>query len=200
VDQNPYVANDLVIRHEERPVFLTGGTEVKFEGEMQARLALEYMRVRSYPLYLDGAGEGIWRPEYGGLTRIVALRFDLQAELESGHALSSSLVLQGARNTFTGMTPTYFPAVTIGGTYRYRFPFGLTAGAEVKVVARQTTDAAAARTIPAFTLVDLTATYTIVRDLTVNGTLQNLLNPSYSWWEGYRAQPRGVAVSLSHSW
>jgi len=54
--------------------------------------------------------------------------------------------------------------------------------------------------MPAFALVDLTASYVVTSGLTLTGTLRNLFNSSYSWWEGYLAQPRGVVVSLSHDW
>jgi hypothetical protein len=200
LEQNPYIINDVTIRHEERPIYLTGGAEVDIATGVKARMAMEYLRVRSFPLYVDEALEGLWRPEYGGVTRIVTLRWDLEAEIGGGHTVSSSLTFQGARNSLTSTTPTYFPSVLISGMYQYRFPFGLSAGGSVRVVGRQSTDLRNTRTVPAFTLVDLTAAYVIIPGLSVNATVQNLLNPSYSWWEGYRAQPRGVAVSLSHSW
>lgn len=198
LEQNPYIINDVTIRHEERPVYLTGGGEADLARGLKARMAMEYIRVRNFPLYVGGAG--VWRPDYDGVTRIVTLRWDLQAEIAGGHTLSSSLTFQGARNSVTGTTPTYFPSVLITGMYQYRFPFGLTAGGSVKVVSRQSTDPGNTQTVPAFTLVDLTAAYTVLPGLSVDAAVQNLLNPSYRWWEGYRAQPRGVAVSLSHSW
>ena len=199
-EQNPYIVNDVVIRHEERPVYLTGGGEVEINRGTRARLSVDYTLTRSFPLYSDDADSGLWRPDYEGLTRILAARFEVQAEFDGSHTISSSLVLQGARNSVTETSPAYFPSVTLSGIYQYRFPFGLTTGGIVNVVGQQSVDRENTRTMPAFALVDLTASYTVTSGLTLTGTLRNLFNSSYSWWEGYLAQPRGVVVSLSHDW
>jgi hypothetical protein len=201
VETNPYLRDGSIIRHEERPVFLTGGAEVDLAARIRGRVALEYVRARNAVLFLDEfPEEGTWYAAYGGITRTVALRCDVRAEIDSRQTLSTSFVFQGARNSATDASPTYLPTVIIGGTYTYRFPFGLNAGTVATVVGKQTTDRWAVETLPAFVLVDVNLSYVITGALTVQGSLQNLFNPSCRWWKGYRAPSRGAAVSLSHSW
>lgn len=198
VERNPYIVSDPRIRHEERPVVLSAGAEVDMAGEVRATAVLEYTRARSLPLFLDGERGGVWTPEYAGVTRTLGLRSVVRAGFGDGHTASVSLVFQGARNSFLDAAPPYVPSAAVAATYGYRFPFGLTAGGSLQVVGER--PAGDGRVVPGFALLDLTTSITVAGGLTLTGTVTNLLNPSCAWWEGYGAPPRGVGVSLSHSW
>lgn len=200
LDANPYLFNDVRIRHQEVFNNFSIGAESEFTRKIKSRISFTYKRVNNFPIFFDPTGEKVWAVEYFGTTRILSFQGDLFADLTDADYIAGSLLLRSSKNSGTDKTVPYLPSAQLTGTYQHRFPFGLLLGASVKLVGQQYVDAGNLQSLSAFTLVDVHGEFTIVRGLSIIGTLTNAFNTPFVWWEGYAGQNRFASLALGYAW
>jgi len=200
VEANPYVFQDVRLRHHEVVNNLTAGAEFELTRRVKARAAASYKQIRNAPIFVDATSQGIWTAEYFGLTRVISFDGDLYADITSEDYLAASISIRGNRNSVSQKRTPYFPSALVSGLYQHRFPFGLTLGASVKLTGQQYTDIQNTASITAFTLVDFNVEYVVIPGLSVLGMMNNVFNQPHRWWEGYQGLPRTAALGMSYNW
>lgn len=200
IETNPYLVNDIGIRHPEYFVHFSTGVETELARNVKANAVLQYKRVRNFAAFLDRQGSGLWNVDYSGITRILEFTMDVHADVTEQDYVGGSLTLRESNNSATGNAVPYLPSEVISGMYTHRFPFNLTVGTTLKLNSSQYADAGGVKMLRAFILADVLAEYNVMSQLTVSFGLTNLFNQPHRWWDGYAGMPRTAAVSASYMW
>ncbi|MFN0157552.1 MAG: hypothetical protein ACKVRP_05700 [Bacteroidota bacterium] len=197
---NPYLVNDIRIRHQEVFHNISFGVEAELAKEIKGRVSLNHRLVRNQPIFVDGASRGLWTAEYAGVTRTISFEASVYADITSRDHLAGSFELRANKNSVTEKRIPYYPSALVSGLYRHTFPFGLALGANMQLVGQQYTDVQNALPIKAFVLFDFIAEYAVGYGFGVNGTVNNAFNKPHRWWQGYQATPRAASLALTYSW
>jgi hypothetical protein len=200
IQENPYLANTVQIRHLDRSIHASMGAEANIGRAVRARLALSVERARDLPLYVDPGSTGTWSVDYLGVTDIVSFDGEVYADVGDGDHASGSISAKSVRNSITGLTVPYIPALQITGLYQHRFPIGITVGGILKVVSQHYVDLQCTRALGPRTLVDLRGDYVVVRNLTATLMVNNLFNGNQTWWDRYEGLGRTVSFMMGFTW
>ena len=200
IEWNPYLVNDIRIRHPEHFVNLSAGVETELSRTVKANAVFRYKRIQNYPTFVDNGRLGSWSVQYFGVTRIIEFSVDVHANLSAGDYVGGSFMIRDGNNSSSGLSVPYLPSASISGIYSHRFSFPLTVGTAMTLQSSQYADVQNVVTLPAFILVDLTAEYVVMREVSVSGGLSNLFNQPHRSWDGYAGQPRTAMLSASYRW
>ncbi len=200
IEVNPYLKNDISVRHPEYFVQLSIGAETELAKSVKANAVLQYKRVRNLATFLDEQNSGLWNAEYAGIVRMLEFTVDVHADVTGQDYVGGSLTLRESNNSENGNTVPYLPSTVISGMYTHRFPFNLSVGTTLRVNSSQYADAGGVRMLRAFILADVQAEYVLMKPLTVSFGITNLFNQPHSWWYGYAGRPRTAAISASYMW
>jgi hypothetical protein len=199
LEENPYVVNDVRLRHTEYRTNFSLGAEADI-ARVKTRLSLNYKQARNFLTYADPTAAGMWNTDYADNVRILSLDAELFADITDQDNIGASGSVRSGSNRDLDKAVPYFPSVVASALYQHRFPFGLTLGSTVQILGRRYTDLLEGGTIDPVVILDLKAEYLITSRWTVALMLNNLLDQKEPWWQGYARIPRNVAAALSFSW
>ena len=199
---NPYLWNDIAIRHTEYPVAIAAGVEADVASGVRGRVALRYERATNLPQFtdMDSLSTAIWSVEYSGTTRIISLEGGLFADLTPRDNLGLTLSFRSTRNTDTDRGVPYLPGGLVGAVYHHRFPFGLTAGSTLQFVGSQFVDRHESRSLPAFAVLSVDLEYEIVSPFHIFLSIDNLLSADQRRFDAYQGRPRVLTAGANYSW
>ncbi len=200
VDANPYVWNDVRLRHQEVFHNLSAGVEAEISRKIKTRISLNHRIVRNQLMFVDAASRGMWTAEYTGITRTVSFEADMYADLTDRDHLAGSFELRSNKNSVSEKRIPYFPSALLSALYQHRFPFGLLLGTKAQLVGQQYADVGNTSSLKGFILFDLTAEYLMGDGFGVSGTMNNVFNTPHRWWQGYQTTPRMASVALTYIW
>lgn len=200
VSANPYVTSDFVIRHQDRYIAGSVGADVVPSRNVEGRVSVEYSRTKNALAFVDTGRVGVWEGYYDGITSILGFRADLTWSITGQDGLIASLLVQTSDNTVTDKRVPNVPAALADLAYEHRFAFPLTIGAGAKVVGQRYADLQNERSLDAFTLISLGASYGFLPGWRVFLRIDNLFDVRYEWWEMYRGVPTLGTLGASYSW
>jgi hypothetical protein len=200
LDANPYASGDFALRHAERYIDLSLGTEMNLSRTLALRLSANYSRANNALAFVDTGRTGIWKPYYDGASTMLAFIGDVTWSVTAHDLLAGSIGFRSSKNSVTGNRIPYVPVASAEAFYEHRFAFPLTLGAGMRIVGQRTTDLAENRSLKAFTLINATAAYEFLPRWQAILRVDNLLNVKYQWWEGYAGVPARGFLGVSFSW
>ncbi len=200
LESNPYLANDMHIRHPEYFVNLSAGTNVRLGSNLAGNVTLRYSRIRNHAVYRDPSRSGEWTTSYTGVTRILEASFDARTSWSTDDDLSVSVLFRGSDNSTLGTQVPYLPSMELSGLYVHRFPIGLSVSSTVTLTGSRYADLENTRSLSSYVLLDVGAEYAITHFVKAGLSINNIINPAYEQWEGYAGLPRTAALSFSYAW
>ncbi len=200
IQENPYLVNTLQIRHLDRSVDITLGTEANIGQAVRTRVAVGVERLRNLPLYVDQGSAGIWAVDYAGATDIVSFEGEVYADFGERDNAAGSIIARTARNSFTNAAVPYLPALEISGLYQHSFPAGITLEVIMKVAGHHYVDVQGTRGLGPSTIVDLRGNYAFAKSLTATVAVNNIFNSNQTWWDRYEGVGRTASFMIGFAW
>jgi len=200
VEDNPYLFNDVRIRHPEYYNVFSLAAEGEISNTIRTRVSFDYTQVRSYPMYSDPAFSGVWTAEYFGNNRLLSFNGDIYLDIAEDGYFAASLKVRGSRNSRTEESIPYYPALLVSGLYTHRFGVGLAVTPSLQVIGKRFTDVRNTHSLPSYALLSVEAEYPIVERLTAALVIHNLLDADQRRFDGYAGLPRTLSLGVGFSW
>jgi outer membrane receptor protein involved in Fe transport len=200
LDLNPYIAQDVSIRHRQDVIHFTIGAESRVARILRANASASITRSNHYPVFVDSGRTGMWSIDYSGVVRVVSLAAEIYLDLSQRDQIGGTMTYRSTRLSTTQRAVPYHPDLSISALYEHRFLFGLSVRTAIRFTGTQFIDLQQTRALKRFTTLDMNAEYGFLPQWAATLTGKNILNTTPVWWEGYQGRPRTVSMGLSFSW
>lgn len=145
----------------------------------------------------DGFG-GVLFGFYDNVAAARAHGLELELMLHPVAALDVSAHYSFTKSTdaTTGLDQARRPRHNLGGSIDYRWPFGLKTGASLTHFSASFNDAFNTQRLPDYVLVDIRASYPLVKGVELYGRIENLFDAQYETALGYGSPGRAVYAGV----